>query len=163
MYKDINASCLDKDTREKSSRKRSLQFQCKSGEFLNTGMLFAQAELQTRGGFFLITQCANSAMISFGNLASEPYGTLRPGDFEATTLRPATMRPDDVEARRRWGQATLRPDDVEARRRWGQICMSNFPKPKHWPQRRDFEANVWPQSRDFQANAITEFNRKLFF
>ena len=37
--------------------------------------------------------------------------------------------------------------------------MSNFPKPKHWPQRRDFEANVWPQSRDFQANAITEFNR----
>ena len=30
-----------------------------------------------------------------------PYGTLRPGDFEATTLRPATMRPDDVEARRR--------------------------------------------------------------
>ena len=52
--------------------------------------------------------------------------------------------------------------------------MSNFPKPKHWPQRRDFEANVWPQSRDFeanvwpqsrdfQANAITEFNRKLFF
>ena len=41
--------------------------------------------------------------------------------------------------------------------------MSNFPKPKHWPQRRDFEANVWLQSRDFQANAITEFNRKLFF
>ena len=40
--------------------------------------------------------------------------------------------------------------------------MSNFPKPKHWPQRRDFEANVWPQSRDFQANAITEFNRILF-
>ena len=40
--------------------------------------------------------------------------------------------------------------------------MSNFPKPKHWPQRRDFEANVWPQSRDFQANAITEFNRIFF-
>ena len=48
----------------------------------------------------------------------QPYGTLRQGDFEATTLRPATMRPDDFEARRRWGQATLRPGDFEARYVW---------------------------------------------
>ena len=41
--------------------------------------------------------------------------------------------------------------------------MSNFPKPKHWPQSRDFEANVWPQSRDFEANAITEFNQETLF
>ena len=75
------------------------------------------------------------------------------GHWGQATLRPRRW------GQRQWGQTTLRPDDVEARRRWGQICMSNFPKPKHWPQRRDFEANVWPQSRDFQANAITEFNR----
>ena len=76
------------------------------------------------------------------------YGTLRPGDIEASDIEATTLRPGDIEARRHWGQATLRPGDIEARRLWGQICMSNFPKPKHWPQSRDFEANVWPRSRD---------------
>ena len=78
----------------------------------------------------------------------EDYGTLRPGDIEASDIEATTLRPGDIEARRHWGQATLRPGDIEARRLWGQICMSNFPKPKHWPQSRDFEANVWPRSRD---------------
>ena len=76
------------------------------------------------------------------------YGTLRPGDIEASDIEATTLRPGDIEARRHWGQATLRPGDIEARRRWGQICMSNSPKPKHWPRCRDIEANVWPQSRD---------------
>ena len=79
---------------------------------------------------------------------SNDYGTLRPGDIEASDIEATTLRPGDIEARRHWGQATLRPGDIEARRLWGQICMSNFPKPKHWPQSRDFEANVWPRSRD---------------
>ena len=82
------------------------------------------------------------------NIQIYDYGTLRPGDIEASDIEATTLRPGDIEARRHWGQATLRPGDIEARRLWGQICMSNFPKPKHWPQSRDFEANVWPRSRD---------------
>ena len=87
---------------------------------------------------------------SFANFTAgrQDYGTLRPGDIEASDIEATTLRPGDIEARRHWGQATLRPGDIEARRLWGQICMSNFPKPKHWPQSRDFEANVWPRSRD---------------
>ena len=37
----------------------------------------------------------------------EPYGTLRPGDFEATTLRPATMRPDDWQAKAKMSQMIM--------------------------------------------------------
>ena len=50
-----------------------------------------------------------------------PYGTLRAGDIEGSDVEPTTLRADDFEGRRLWGQTTLRADDFEGRRLWGQV------------------------------------------
>ena len=39
----------------------------------------------------------------------------------AHDVEPTTLRADDFEGRRLWGQTTLRADDFEGRRLWGQV------------------------------------------
>ena len=84
-----------------------------------TSMYFTQMAGLKKPGLSVWRECrfSDTCLLSRHMVvrSSRPYGTLRAGDIEGSDVEPTTLRADDFEGRRLWGQATLRAGDIEGK------------------------------------------------